>query len=203
MSHFDSVANEWDNDNKIQFFESLSKEILNKKPSLSSDTLRVMDFGCGTGLFGLNFFEGKNSTILGIDTSQEMLNVFEKKVSEKEGASTLNINLEENELPAGKAPFDLIVSAMAFHHLNNPEAMLKRLKGYLAPQGTIVVVDLDEEDGSFHPDNKGMGVKHFGFSKEKLSSWADDNDMKINHSIFRKISKNDREYGQFLALFEA
>lgn len=91
---------------------------------------------------------------------------------------------------------------MAFHHLNKPEKMLGTLKNLLNPNGKLAIVDLDEEDGSFHPDNEGMGVKHFGFSKTTLESWAEKEGMTLDHHIINKIDKNNREYGQFLAVFK-
>ncbi|WP_417336201.1 methyltransferase domain-containing protein [Halobacteriovorax marinus] len=70
MSHFNHVANEWDSEEKIKMMEALStktKEFLNL-----DDKRKILDFGCGTGLFGLNFLEHASS-ILGIDTSEGML----------------------------------------------------------------------------------------------------------------------------------
>ena len=126
------------------------------------------------------------------------LKVFDEKTSEHPEVSRRLTNLEEENLDES---FDLVVSSMTFHHLNEPKKMLTKLKGMLCPGGRMAIVDLDEEDGSFHPDNEGMGVKHFGFSKEELFSWAQENGLSLEHTIINSIEKNDRNYGQFLAVF--
>ena len=66
MSHFNQAANEWDSDEKTQMMVKLAARTLehlklNKK-------LDILDFGCGTGLFGLEFKEYIH-TLTGIDTS--------------------------------------------------------------------------------------------------------------------------------------
>lgn len=89
---------------------------------------------------------------------------------------------------------------MAFHHLNDPGAMIKKMKSLLKPQGRLAIVDLDKEDGTFHPDNRGMGVKHFGFSKDEIAKWAQAANLKLDHQIINRVEKNDKDYGQFLAV---
>ncbi len=199
MSHFDTQANSWDTPEKISFFETLSAYIL--KNLTLPEKGRVLDFGCGTGLFGLNFLNHKNE-LVGIDTSAAMLEVMNSKVDSSYKLKTYLLNLEEESIPEDIGSFDLIVSAMAFHHLNNPSSMVTKLKPLLREDGVLVVMDLDQEDGTFHPDNEAMGVKHYGFAKSELESWAQANQLSFSHSIYRNIEKNEREYGQFLAYFK-
>jgi hypothetical protein len=94
------------------------------------------------------------------------------------------------------------MSAMAFHHLRGPEKILSLFKQHLNPGGQIFLIDLDEEDGSFHPDNEGMGVFHFGFSKKTLSAWAQE--LKFNTFDYQTvyvIAKNNRIYKIGMARF--
>lgn len=157
----------------------------------------ILDFGCGTGLFGLEFLE-YIKTLTGIDTSQGMLEVFDLKTRDYENIKSLNINLEDSPL---SEKFDLIISSMAFHHLDDPLKVLIKLKRALNKKGQIVIVDLDKEDGTFHPDNDGMGVKHFGFSRIELDRWADVAKLKLDYRIINSISKNETEFKQFLAIY--
>lgn len=196
MSHFNDQAKEWDSEEKIIMMKTLAQKtmaVLHLKEKLD-----IMDFGCGTGLFGLEFTDYAKS-LLGIDTSEGMLEVFNKKTKGHDHIRSLLIDLENNTI---KQKFDLIISSMAFHHLNHPAQMIQKLKSLLNPHGRLAIVDLDQEDGTFHPDNKKMGVKHYGFSQEKLSAWAKTENMKLSHQIINYISKNNQKYGQFLAVFE-
>lgn len=195
MSHFNQVANEWDSEGKIAMMQLLAKKVM-EKVQLDND-LKIMDFGCGTGLFGLEFSD-ITQELLGVDTSDGMLRVFDEKTKEDNRFRSLNVNLEEQDLSEN---FDLIISSMAFHHLENPHQVLAKLKKNLNPNGKIIIVDLDQEDGTFHPDNKSMGVKHFGFAKETLTSWAKEMNLNLDHSIINRIEKNEKVYLQFCAVF--
>jgi len=195
MSHFNEVANEWDSPEKINLMNNLATET--KKHLRISDGIDVLDFGCGTGLFGLHFLENAK-TLTGIDTSKGMLDVFKRKVDDDQKLKTLMINLENED---HQGHYDLIVSSMAFHHLENPVVVLKKLKQMLKPNGVIAIIDLDHEDGTFHPDNNAMGVKHFGFSNEILMDWATKTELSIEHHIINSINKNDKIYQQFLCLY--
>lgn len=198
MSHFNEVANEWDSQGKVEMMKVLADktfEILKSTGEMKD--LDILDFGCGTGLFGLNFIDSAKS-LYGIDTSEGMLKVFDKKTAGHGEVSRKLINLEEEDL---NKSFDLIVSSMTFHHLNDPRKMIGKLKTMLSPKGRMAIVDLDKEDGSFHQNNEAMGVKHFGFSEQELASWAQEEGLSFETVIINKIDKNDRSYGQFLAVF--
>ena len=197
MSHFNEVANEWDTPDKTKLFHTLATET--KKYLNYSEKIDVLDFGCGTGLFGFEFLPlAKNLT--GIDTSPGMLEVFDKKSSQLPNVESLNINLEENSIDK---KFDLIISSMTFHHLNSPLSVLEKLQNSLKSDGKIAIIDLNLEDGTFHPDNEGMGVKHFGFCKNDLQEWATKLGLKLEHSFIHTISKHEKEYKQFLAVYSS
>ncbi len=200
MSHFNEVANEWDTTEKVTMFNNIAQGAL-KELDLS-EVKTVMDFGCGTGLFSLALLESKPDQqfeLTGIDTSEGMLAVMQNKQLANVKTHTLNINLEESDLDQ---KFDLIVSSMAFHHLNDPEKVLIKLSKMLNPGGKIAIVDLETEDGSFHPDNAAMGVKHYGFSRQDLNLWSVESNFKMfDFKIIHTIHKNDKDYPLFLGYF--
>lgn len=198
MSHFNHAANDWDSEGKIKLMNRLASNA-SKKLNLEKG-LDILDFGCGTGLFGLEFIDYAKS-ITGIDTSEGMLDVFKSKV---EGLDHIDCILKdlENEPFGSDKKFDLIVSSMTFHHLTNPKAMIRKLAELLKAGGKMAIVDLEKEDGTFHPNNKEMGVKHFGFSEEELRSWAQETGLEVDISTINSVEKNDREYNQFLAVYK-
>lgn len=194
-THFNEVANTWDSKDKIALMRSLAvktKEALKLKGKLD-----ILDFGCGTGLFGLEFLDHAK-TLTGVDTSEGMLKVFDEKTKGVSGASRMNVDLEKESLTGA---YDLILSSMAFHHLANPSLVLGKLRKSLRPGGKIVIVDLRKEDGTFHPDNDAMGVKHFGFSEEELLLWAKENSLLCEVTTINELDKNNRKYRQFMAVF--
>lgn len=196
MSHFNHVASEWDSEEKIEMMKTLSrkaKEFLN----LNSN-IKILDFGCGTGLFGLHFLEHA-SYILGVDTSESMLQEWDRKTQNLKNISSKLINLEEHDL---NDKFDLILSSMAFHHLSNPGEIIKKFRSMLTMNGKIAVIDLRKEDGDFHPDNQKMGVKHFGFSEEQIKSWGETAQLHAEIHTINEVEKNKKIYYQFLATFK-
>jgi SAM-dependent methyltransferase len=62
---------------------------------------------------------------------------------------------------------DLVVSAMAMHHVADTEQLIGALAAHLRPGGRIALADLDREDGSFHPPD-AEGVYHHGFERDAL-----------------------------------
>ncbi len=197
MSHFDQNANKWDEPGKIKLMKTLAEKAMDQL-SLSTP-LDILDFGCGTGLFGLEFAPYFRS-LMGIDTSQGMLDVFVQKTQGHSEIKSLLLDLE-SEGQALLGQYDLILSSMAFHHLQNPALVLQKLKKGLRAQGRIAIVDLEKEDGSFHPDNIGMGVKHFGFSKEEINLWAEEAGLHCQIFPVHQLEKNQKTYSFFLAIF--
>ena len=195
MSHFNEVANSWDSPQKIERSKRFANEI--KKEVQLDNNLDIMDFGCGTGVLGFEFIESAKS-LLGIDTSQGMLDVFDQKASKLASIESKNINLEIDELDQ---KFDLIMSSMAFHHLDHPDKMLSKFSKMLNVGGKILIIDLETEDGTFHPDNDGMGVKHYGFSKDDLSRWGRNAGLSFSCKTVDEIIKNERSYNLFLSVF--
>ena len=198
-NHFNTAANTWDTDEAILrssiFAEAIKKYLVDQKLTT------ILDFGCGTGLLVEHFLDISPS-ILGVDTSQAMLEKFNLKFKNQTHIESLELNLETESLPAKKGPFDVIMSSMAFHHLKNPKNNLKLFKTHLKEHGKIFLIDLDEEDGSFHPDNKAMSVEHFGFSREQLELWSNELGFRsFNHEIILNIDKNNRTYGVALSVF--
>jgi ubiquinone/menaquinone biosynthesis C-methylase UbiE len=197
MNHFNSQANQWDSPEKIAQNKAYSELI--KKHMRATRGLKILEVGCGTGLLGSQFLDGENS-LVGVDTSEGMLKVFNDKFKDNALITSRLLNLETDELSSEK--FDLILSSMAFHHLVDPAKMLVKLARYLKPDGIIAIIDLEQEDGSFHPDPKNMGVHHFGFNESVTTRWAKDAGLsKKNREQAHIIHKNDQKYPLFLDIY--
>lgn len=196
MNHFNDAANTWDTEQKIKMikkFANKTEEYLD-----SNKRYKILDFGCGTGIFGLELLDYA-SELIGLDTSEGMLAAFDNKIKNLDHVSTKLLNLEQEDINEN---FDLIISSMAFHHLIDPLKMVQKMKTILNPEGMLIIIDLEKEDGTFHPNNDEMGVKHHGFSQEDLNEWASSAELHLETQRVNSIHKNDREYGQFIAVFK-
>lgn len=123
----------------------------------------VMDFGAGTGLL-CGAIAPAVDKILAVDISKAMLDrlVAKPELAGKVEAFCQNILDEPLDQKV-----DLVVSAMAMHHVEDTAALMKTLFEHLEPGGRIALADLDREEGDFHP--AGMeGVFHHGFDRVAL-----------------------------------
>ena len=159
LRDFDAVAANWD-DNPVR------RELNNAIAGAVRDrvTLRpgmsAMDLGCGTGQLTVAL-AGHVAHVLAVDTSAAMLEVLDRKLREAGVGNVRTLQVDLTCTADLGQEFDLIVSSMALHHISEPAALVVRLAGLLSPGGRLCIADLDEEDGSFHPD--ATGVFHPGF----------------------------------------
>lgn len=159
---FDRKARDWDK--KImrrQLAAAVSAAIASRG---LDPTLRVMDFGCGTGLVSLPL-AGKVAHILALDSSPGMIEVVQDKLDKQQidNVEARCADIFSAELPAD---FDLILTSMTLHHIEDIEPILLRFHRLLKTGGRVAIADLDAEDGSFHRHNSGE--KHHGFDRQAL-----------------------------------
>lgn len=197
QSHFNDAAKTWETPETLlrnQRFAECVQRLLEP-----SRTYSILDLGCGTGALAGHFL-GQASRLVGVDPAPGMLDVFTQKFQGHSQVTSLCADLEHESPELGR--FDVILSAMAFHHLQQPQEMLKRLAQMLNPKGMVCIFDLDQEDGSFHPDNKAMGVHHFGFSRELRNSWLAAAGLShVEHSVAFQMHKNQRTYDVLLSVY--
>ena len=100
---------------------------------------RVLELGTGTGETALRVRVSQpEADWVGIDASEPML----ARARERLPDADLRLQRLEDELPAG--PFDLVVSALAIHHLDGPgkRDLFSRVAGVLRPGGVFVLGDV-------------------------------------------------------------
>ena len=109
----------------------------------------VLDLGTGTGETLLRVLRRHpGATAVGIDESEGMLGVATPRL---EGRG-VQLRVADLAHPLPPGPFDLVVSALAVHHIDGPAkaALFTRVAGVLRPGGRFVlgdvVVPLDPAD---------------------------------------------------------
>jgi tRNA (cmo5U34)-methyltransferase len=106
-----------------------------------ADARRVLELGTGTGESARRVLEANpRARLVGIDANGEMLARARALLPGER--VRLIVGRLEGPLPDG--PFDLVVSVLAVHHLDDPgkAGLFPRIASVLAPQGRFVLGDV-------------------------------------------------------------
>ncbi len=197
VDNFAHKSKSWDmNSKRVQNAKGIAEHIIENiklKPNM-----RIMDFGAGTGLLSY-FIAPYVETIVAVDNSPSMLEVFKEKADEFQcKTEVLKLDLSKDELDE---KFDGIISSMTIHHLEDSKALFQNFYNMLEENGFIAIADLDKEDGSFHSDN--TGVFHYGFERATLEAIAKEVGFKnIRFKLASTIKKSHADFTVFLMLAE-
>jgi tRNA (cmo5U34)-methyltransferase len=99
----------------------------------------ILELGIGTGETARRMLAAHpGARLTAIDSSEEML----ERARSLFPDADLRLARLQDQLPDG--PFDLVVSALAVHHLDGPgkQDLFRRIFGALAPGGTFVLADV-------------------------------------------------------------
>jgi len=199
LDAFQFKAANWDsNPIRVAQAEKFFRKITEIIPLKPTDT--VMDFGCGTGLVGLQFTPYVDKIIMA-DNSAAMLAVLQEKIT--------SLAIEPSKFEILSAPIkqfsnseiDVVVSLMTFHHIEKPEVEINELYQKIKPGGYIAIGDLVTEDGNFHEEK----VAHNGFDPQILINYLQVAGFKlIFNDIFNHLKKETntgiKEYNQFIII---
>lgn len=188
MNEFDEKAATWDDDPvRVERAESIAKEMRN---ILDLESFKsAMEYGSGTGLLSFALKDDLENVVM-MDSSEEMTRVAIEKCRREHAVNLhpLKCDLTIDEF-APEEPFDLIYNLLSFHHVEDTDQILSRFREIMKPGGTLVIIDLEKEDGSFH-DGEFHG--HLGFDRIELESKLKKSRFKpSNYQICYRIEKGE------------
>jgi cyclopropane fatty-acyl-phospholipid synthase-like methyltransferase len=161
---FKDKSKDWDANERVTLLsQAVGSSIVEHVPL--NDTMTVMDFGAGTGLISSHVAPWVKK-IIAVDVSESMLNNLAAKPELKE---KVRIACQDIRTTPINEKFDLIMSAMALHHVDDTPGLIGTFSQHLKPGALIALADLDSESGSFHPPGT-EGVFHCGFDRKELQA---------------------------------
>lgn len=195
---FTEKAKDWDvNEMVVELSNATSAAILENIEF--NDQMQVMDFGAGTGLISSKILPHVAS-ITAVDISQAMLDKLTEKVELKDKVQTVCQDITKQPLDM---KFDVIMSAMAMHHVEDTSLLMQSLSQHLKQGAKVALLDLDSEDGTFHPAD-AEGVYHDGFNRDELKSIMEKNGFtNIKFVTAHTVNKEVKSYPVFLVTASA
>lgn len=160
------------------------------------DGKRILDLGCGFGEHCKLFIESGAKWVTGIDISERML-----EVARKENSNPLieyiNMPMEDiDEFVKGKRRYDLVVSSLAFHYVEDFTGVVRNIYELLEKGGEFVFsqehpLNTSHQGGDrWTRDENGqklyLNLANYGVESERESTWFVDN-VKKYHRTFSTI----------------
>ncbi|MBO4579201.1 MAG: class I SAM-dependent methyltransferase [Clostridiales bacterium] len=97
--------------------------------------LRILDLGCGSGEHCMDYLKMGAKEVTGIDISEKMLSVAKEKNSAP-GIRYIRMPMEDlDKLEGG---FDLVISSLAIHYIEDYRGVVKNVRRLLVPGGEFI-----------------------------------------------------------------
>jgi len=102
-------------------------------------------------------------SILLVDSSKQMLEVAEAKISKRSIANAKTLYMDfTQEAPELEA--DIVLMSLVLLHIPDTKKILQEMFSVLTPGGKLIIVDFDKNENVSHPKI------HSGFSQEELNN---------------------------------
>lgn len=197
---FASQAATWDDDpRRVERARRAADAIAAEVPV--DPSWSVLDYGAGTGLLAFALADRVGDMLL-LDFSDGMVEVARRRIADsgRAGMRAEVHDLTRAEVPEGQK-FDLVISMMVMHHVDDVPLLLKQLARATVDGGWIAVLDLEPEQGEYHdPGFTGHHGFKRGMLRRALSAAG------FGHLTVRRVLEVDKEvdgvsrtFGVFLA----
>lgn len=155
--------------------------------------LRILDLGCGSGEHCKEYIQMGAKQVTGIDISEKMLAVANEKNSDP---NIKYIRMPMEDLGKLEGEFDLAISSLALHYIEDYKGVLKNLQRLLVPGGEFVFsqehpINTCHSGGSrWTKDENGyklyVNLENYGKEGERESEWFVEG-IKKYHRMFSTV----------------
>lgn len=155
--------------------------------------LRILDLGCGSGEHCKDYIQMGAAKVVGIDISEKMLAVANEKNSDPD---ITYIRMPMEDLDKLDGEFDLAVSSLALHYIEDYKGVLKNIHRLLVPGGEFIFSQ-EHPINTCHPggdrwtkDENGIklyvNLANYGKEGERDSVWFVEG-IKKYHRMFSTV----------------
>ena len=160
-------------------------------PDLKDKT--ILDLGCGFGEHCKMFVDQGAKKVVGIDISTKMLEIAKRDYSDDK---ILYLNMPMEDISCLEDSFDVVVSSLALHYVEDFAGVAGDIHNLLNPEGIFIFSQehplvTSHTGGSRWTKNESgeklhLNLANYGIEGEREASWFVDN-IKIYHRTFSTI----------------
>jgi SAM-dependent methyltransferase len=138
----------------------------------------VADIGAGSGYMTLKMAQrvGPTGRVFANDLQPQMLEILGRRLADRRitNVTLVQGTVDDPKLPPASVDLELLVDV--YHEFSQPQAMLRRLREALKPDGRLVLLEYRKEDPAIpiRPEHKmsvaeaKLEVEHEGFTLSKV-----------------------------------
>lgn len=146
-SAFEQLAKKYDNEKQLELAKNIVGEI--KAVLGDSKSKSLIDYGCGTGLIGLDLSDQVDSVLL-VDSSKQMLEIVKSKIA-KNGMTNAKVLFSDFTESTSELKADIVVMSLVLLHIPDTKKILQQLFSLLNDEGQLIIVDFDKNENVDHP----------------------------------------------------
>ena len=213
-----SRQNIYDNEEFFEGYKKLRERKVNANnlfeiPVLTSmlpdlNGKRILDLGCGFGEHCMEYVRKGAVRVVGIDISEKMLEVARK---ENADPKIEYINMPMEDIGKLKEQFDVAISSLAFHYVENFASVVADISKHLV-SGGVFVFSQENPINTCHAggdrwtrDENGnklyVNLKNYSVEGKRESTWFVDNVVKY-HRRFSTVVNNLADAGFIIEKME-
>ncbi|PJZ58061.1 class I SAM-dependent DNA methyltransferase [Leptospira barantonii] len=161
---FNQLANQYDTNERKELARIIVDAIRPELVDCKNKTL--LDYGCGTGLVGLEFCSQVDRLFL-MDSSASMLEVVQEKIVQSK-IENAEIVYDDFIKSSSNVRADFIIASLVLLHVPDVSRLLRGFYKALNPNGKLIIVDFDKNESVSHPN------VHSGFTRDDIESLLND-----------------------------
>lgn len=168
-AYFEQVAPQWDRIRSLYVCESAVEAAIERAAG-PGPFERLVDLGTGSGRM-LTLLGGRARMAVGLDLSQNMLNIARAKVTQ---AGVGRVELRHGDIFATRLPSqsaDLVLVHQVLHYLSDPAAAVSEAARLVMPGGKLLIVDFAPHELEELRDEHQH--RRLGFTDAEIKGWLD------------------------------
>jgi demethylmenaquinone methyltransferase/2-methoxy-6-polyprenyl-1,4-benzoquinol methylase len=109
---------------------------------ITNNPKKILDIATGTADFAISAAKYTDANITGIDISDRMINIGEKKIIKKDLKNRIKLSIADSEnLPFDKSSFDAITAGFGVRNFENLEKGLNEIYRVIKKDGFVVILE--------------------------------------------------------------